>query len=109
MRISDWSSDVCSSDLAGRFALRRCLLVEERTQVVRAARMAQLAQRLGLDLANALAGDVELLADFFERVVGVHVDAEAHPQPLGLTRGQRCADLVRGLGPRMRGDRTRGA
>src|SRR3546814_4233693 len=86
MRISDWSSDVCSSDLAGRFALRRCLLVEERTQVVRAARMAQLAQRLGLDLANALAGDVELLADFFERVVGVHVDAEAHPQHLGLTR-----------------------
>jgi len=41
------------------------------------ARVAQLAQRLGLDLTDALARDIELLADFLEGVVGVHVDAEA--------------------------------
>src|SRR5579875_2037211 len=50
--------------------------VEERTQLLRTARMTQLAQGLGFDLANPLAGDVELLADFFQGVVGVHVDAE---------------------------------
>ncbi len=42
--------------------------------------MLQLAQRLRLDLADALAGDAELLADLFQRVVGVHADAEAHAQ-----------------------------
>ena len=45
-----------------------------------AARVSQLAQRLRFDLADALASHVELLADFFQRVVGVHVDAEAHAQ-----------------------------
>jgi len=37
----------------------------------------ELAQRLGLDLADALAGDAELLADFLERVVRALADAEA--------------------------------
>src|SRR3546814_19596807 len=63
MRISDWSSDVCSSDL-------------------------ELAQRLRLDLADALAGDAELLADLLEGVVGVHADAEAHAQHPLLARRQ---------------------
>ena len=45
-------------------------------------RMAQLAQRLGFDLADPLAGHIELLADFLEGVVGVHVDAEAHASTL---------------------------
>ena len=39
--------------------------------------MLELAQRFRLDLADALAGDRELLADFLQRVVGVHADAEA--------------------------------
>ena len=34
--------------------------------------MLQLPERLRLDLPDALAGDRELLADFLERVVGVH-------------------------------------
>ena len=51
--------------------------------------MLELAQRLGLDLADALAGDRELLADLFERVVGVHADAETHPQHPLLARSQR--------------------
>ena len=50
--------------------------------------MLQLAQRLGLDLTDALPGDRELLADFFQRVVGVHADAEAHAQHALLARGQ---------------------
>src|SRR3546814_7725402 len=87
MRISDWSSDVCSSDLD----------VEERAQLFGAARVAQLAQRLRLDLANALAGDVELLADFFQRVVGVHVDAEAHAQYFRFARGEAGEHVAHGF------------
>src|SRR3546814_18028093 len=49
MRISDWSSDVCSSDL------------------------------------------------FLEGVVGVHVDAEAHAQHLGLARGQAGEHVAHGF------------
>src|SRR5690554_994219 len=64
------------------------LLVEEGAQRLGAAGVAQLAQRLGLDLADPLAGDVELLADLLEGVVGVHVDAEAHAQHLGLARSE---------------------
>ena len=50
--------------------------------------MAQFAQGLGLDLADALAGHVELLAHFLEGVVGVHVDTESHSEYLGFTRGE---------------------
>src|ERR1700730_18390721 len=49
---------------------------QEAAQLLAAARVAELAQRLGLDLTDAFARDVELLADFLESVVGVHVDAE---------------------------------
>ena len=48
--------------------------------------MTQLPERLRLDLADSLAGHVELFADLFERVIGVHVDAEAHTQHLGFAR-----------------------
>src|SRR2546430_1981014 len=34
--------------------------------------------RFRFDLPNTLSRHRELLADFFERVVGVHADAEAH-------------------------------
>jgi hypothetical protein len=37
--------------------------------------MLQLAQRLRLDLPDALSRHRKLLADFFQRVVGVHADA----------------------------------
>src|SRR6185369_3332632 len=68
--------------------------VEIRAQLVRAARMLELPDRLGLDLADPLAGDVELLADFLERVVGRHLDAEAHPKHLRLARRQRVEDVL---------------
>ena len=50
--------------------------------------MLQLPQRLRLDLADAFAGDRELLADFLQRVVGVHAYAEAHAQDAFLARGE---------------------
>src|SRR6266567_7453450 len=45
---------------------------QEASELLRARRMAELAQRLRLDLTDALARDVELLADLFERMVGLH-------------------------------------
>ena len=53
-------------------------IVEEAPEHPGLARMLQLAQRLGLDLADTLTGQRELLADFLQRVVAVHADAEAH-------------------------------
>ncbi len=52
--------------------------IQEAPQLAAPARVLQLAQCLGLDLANTLAGHRELLADFFQRMVCVHADAEAH-------------------------------
>jgi hypothetical protein len=43
--------------------------------------VAQLVERLGLDLADALAGDPKTLADLFERALVAVADAE-----LGLIR-----------------------
>src|SRR5450631_768941 len=70
------------------------LALEERAQLLRARRMAQLPQRLRLDLADALARHVELLADLFERVVGVHLDAEAHAQDLRFARRERIEHVL---------------
>src|SRR3546814_6488987 len=68
------------------------LLVEERSHLARPRRVLQLAQRLRLDLADALARHAELLTDLFERMVGVHPDAEAHAQDALLARGERGED-----------------
>ena len=43
--------------------------LKEGAQLARARRMAQLAQRLGFDLANAFAGYCEGLADLLQRVL----------------------------------------
>src|SRR2546430_271631 len=77
---------------AGALARRLAPLaftLDEAAQLLRPRWMAQLAQRLGFDLPDALARDVELLADFLQRVIGVHLDPEAHPKHLGLARRQR--------------------
>src|SRR5438552_11101289 len=73
------------------------LIIQKAPQLPRPARVFQLAQRLGLDLADALAGYRELLADLFERVVGVHADAEAHAQHPLLARGERGEHARRSL------------
>src|SRR5262244_2705790 len=59
--------------------------------------MPELAQRLGLDLADALARDRELVADLFQRVVLVHADAEAHADYTLLPRRERGERARRGL------------
>ena len=51
--------------------------------------MLELAQSFGLDLTNTLARHRELLANFLQRVVGVHADAEAHAQHAFFTWRQR--------------------
>src|SRR5581483_2683426 len=59
------------------------------------ARVAQLAQRLRLDLPYALARDGEFLADLLQRVVGFLADAEAHAQHLLFARRERREHLAR--------------
>src|SRR6185312_15220429 len=71
--------------------------IEEASELARAARVLELPERLGFDLADALARHRELLAHFFERVVGVHADAEAHAQHALLARRERGEDARRGL------------
>jgi hypothetical protein len=55
-------------------------VIQEAPQLPAPAWVLQLPECLGLDLADAFAGDGELLADFFQRVIRVHADAEAHAQ-----------------------------
>src|ERR1700759_1253184 len=65
------------------------LVIQERPQLPAPRRMLQLPQRLGLDLADTLSGHRELLADFFQGVVGVHADAEAHAEYAFFAGGER--------------------
>src|SRR5271169_3314028 len=64
--------------------------------MTRALRRAELSQRLGLDLADALASYIELLADFLERMLTLAADAEAQTDNFLLFRRERLED-VRGL------------
>src|SRR5690606_35501649 len=74
---------------------RPCLpSLEERPETTAARRVAQLAQRLGLDLPDALAGDREALADFLERVLRAVADAEPHLDDALLARRQRLEHAV---------------
>jgi len=50
---------------------------EEGAELVGARRVPQLAQRFALDLADALAGEGEQLAHFFERVLAAVLQPEA--------------------------------
>src|SRR5262245_48628157 len=52
-------------------------------------RRTELAQRFRFDLADTLAGDVELLPDLFESVLSLTADAEAKPDDL-LFLGRKC-------------------
>src|SRR5207249_11602004 len=74
------------------------LILDEGLEVAPAQRVAQLAERLGLDLPDALARHREALADLFERVLPLFADAEPEAQDLLLLRrqrGQRALDLGR--------------
>ena len=57
---------------------------EQRTQVPRPLGRPQLTKRLRLDLADALARNVELLTDFFQSVFALAADTETQADDLLL-------------------------
>src|SRR4051812_38243026 len=76
-----------------RVFCQRVSVHDERAQMLGARRMTQLDEGLGLYLADAFARQLEMLADFFQRVLGLHVDAEAHPQNLRFALGKAVEQL----------------
>src|SRR5512133_1812535 len=89
-------------DGAGRLALHEAL------QPLRARGVAQLPERLRLDLADALARHLEVLPDLLERVVALLADAEAHAEDLLLARREGGEHLPGLLGQVHVDDRVRG-
>ena len=68
---------------------REDLSVQEVLQLLAAGGVAELAQGLGLDLADALTGDVKFLAHFLQGTGAAVLNAEAELQHL-LLSGRRC-------------------
>jgi len=71
--------------------------IDKAAELLAPAWMPQLAQRLGFDLTYALAGNLEVLADFLQRMICALADAEPLPQHLFFAwrqRLQRSADLA---------------
>src|SRR2546428_9779411 len=66
--------------------------LEKAPELLRARWVPELAQRLGLDLSDALAGDREVLPDLLQRVLATVGEAEAEPQHLLLARGERSEE-----------------
>src|SRR5712664_4816006 len=62
---------------------------EKDAELARAGGVTQLAERLGFDLADALASEGERLSHFFERVLPAVFQPEAHLDDLFLARGER--------------------
>src|SRR5208283_1524228 len=62
---------------------------QERPQLARARRMPKLAQRLGFNLADALARDGEGLAHLLQRMLAAVVQAKAHLDDFFFARRQR--------------------
>ena len=62
--------------------------VQKVLEFLAAAGVAQLAERLGLDLADALARDIEFLADLLKRAGAAVLNAEAQLEDLLFARGQ---------------------
>ena len=69
-------------------------LVEEPGQFLAAARLLQLADSLGLDLADALAGHLEDVADFFQRVAVAVAQAVTELDDFPFAVAERLQDLV---------------
>src|SRR5581483_2450358 len=75
-------------------ARTRLSRLEEAPQLLGARGMTELAQRLRLDLADALARDREVLTDLLERMLAAVRQSEAQPQDLLLARRERVQHLV---------------
>jgi uncharacterized membrane protein len=87
----------------GRGDLTARSVLQKRAQAVAAAGMAQLAQSFGLDLADSLARDGEILAHLFQRVLAAVFQAEPHLDDLLFARRERLQHL-RGLLPQVQID-----
>src|ERR1700690_3012903 len=72
--------------------------LDEALELLAARRVAQLAEGLGFDLADAFAGHFEVLSHLFEGVVALLADSEAHSQHLLFARRQRLQHLSRLFG-----------
>src|SRR5919106_5936701 len=79
--------------------------LEEAPELLGARRMTELAQRLGLDLPDALPGHRKVLPDLFQRVLTAVGQTEAQPQPFLLARRQPVEDPVGLLAQREADDR----
>src|SRR3546814_14098986 len=95
MRISDWSSDVCSSDLAGRLETADRLGDHFRRRGIHLAadRVTQLQKRPVLELADSLLADAEFTPEFLERRALLAEAALANDRL--LTRAQHFQGLAR--------------
>ena len=60
--------------------------IEKAAELVRVLRVRKLAERLGLDLPDSLAGYRELVSDLFQGMIALHADAEAHAHDALLAR-----------------------
>src|SRR3984893_5331722 len=67
---------------------------QERSQLATARRVAQLPQRLGLDLPDTLAGDREGLSDFFQCVLAAVADPKTHLDDALFARRQGLQDRL---------------
>ena len=77
--------------------LQASLDFEELPEALGSLRMAELGERLGLDLTDTFAGDAELLTDFLERLGSSAVEAETQPHDLLLAVGQLSEHLGHGV------------
>ncbi len=75
----------------------KSIFYEKASELIRTRRVPQLSKRFRFYLTNTLACDIELLANLFQRVVGVHVDTEAHAQHFRLARSETSENRVRRL------------
>src|SRR5207247_8532398 len=80
--------------IAGRASHHRSCL-EEAAQLLRARRMAELAERFRLDLADPFPRHREILAHFLERVLAAVGESEPEAEDFFLARCQRVEHLVR--------------
>src|SRR3990172_8240239 len=64
------------------------VLFHETLELLAPARVAELPERLGLDLSDALARYIEFLPHFFQGVVGILPDAEPPAKHLFLPLGE---------------------
>src|SRR5215213_1870156 len=89
--------DEARADWRGLRACSNANLLEVVLELAAAGGVAELAERLGLDLADPFAGDVELLADFLEGPRAPVLEAEAqleHPSLAACQRVQNALHLL---------------